>query len=109
MEKPNPDLPECRICFSSDQMSDMISNICQCKGYSSSVHKSCLLEWIQIKAIRHCEVCKAALPLQEVTSFTKFFKLLFERFLSTRKRVAKFSIYSIYLYLFFKRLTSIFK
>lgn len=100
--------PDCRICYSQEPYDELLVDICNCKGYMSAIHQSCLLKWIEVKAHRKCEVCHHQLPLVEKMSFKKFFNLLFLRFFSSRKRCAKFTIYMLYLYLFFRRLSSIF-
>nr|XP_034305233.1 E3 ubiquitin-protein ligase MARCHF3 isoform X1 [Crassostrea gigas] len=49
----------CRICQLAKKNSDedLSSTECDCRGYLSKVHHSCLKEWVRYKGSTRCEIC----------------------------------------------------
>ncbi|XP_022302685.2 uncharacterized protein LOC111110474 isoform X1 [Crassostrea virginica] len=49
----------CRICQLAKNNSDedLRSTECDCRGYLSKVHYSCLKEWVRYKGSTRCEIC----------------------------------------------------
>ena len=37
--------PECRICYESEKLDDLLISPCKCKGTSKYIHESCLSKW----------------------------------------------------------------
>lgn len=82
----------------------MLTNPCACKGSLSYVHEACLVQWLLAKNIRKCELCHSEFDINEqygtIWEITHYaVKHLFTNY----KRMFKFAIYSVYLYLFLKR------
>lgn len=107
-----PPVQECRICFSAScqptaadpTQTRMLVNPCNCKGSMSFVHESCLIQWLNAKNIRKCELCHSEFDIREqYGSFMEIVKSSFKYLFSNYKRMLKFAIYSVYMFLFFKR------
>ena len=82
----------------------MLVNPCNCKGSMSFVHESCLIQWLNAKNIRKCELCQSEFDIREqYGSFMEIVKSSFKYLFSNYKRMLKFAIYSVYMFLFFKR------
>ncbi|KAG7540451.1 Zinc finger RING-CH-type [Arabidopsis thaliana x Arabidopsis arenosa] len=82
----------CRICRIPGDTDNPLRYPCTCRGSIKFVHQDCLLQWLNHRKARHCEVCKhpfsfspvyaenapTRLPFQEfvVAIATKFFRVL---------------------------------
>ncbi|XP_063970785.1 uncharacterized protein LOC129282971 [Lytechinus pictus] len=59
----------CRVCFEGETSSkNRLIRPCRCTGSAASIHRQCLVKWIQISGNRTCEVCGARfsyVPLSE--------------------------------------------
>ncbi|XP_072165430.1 uncharacterized protein [Diadema setosum] len=59
----------CRVCFEGETSSkNRLIRPCRCTGSAASIHRQCLVKWIQISGNRICEVCGARfsyVPLSE--------------------------------------------
>lgn len=70
----------------------------------SFVHESCLIQWLLAKNIRKCELCHSEFNIREqYGSFWEIAKSSAHYLFANYKRMFKFAIYSVYIFLFFKR------
>jgi hypothetical protein len=106
---------DCRICYAQESPVTstslpgnyqliLLKNPCACKGSLSYVHEACLIKWLLQKNSRACELCKTPFIIKE--EFGSFFEIMRQCFtyvMTSKRRLLKVIIYSIYLYLFFKR------
>lgn len=82
----------------------MLTNPCACKGSLSYVHEACLIQWLLAKNIRKCELCHRDFDIQEhYGSIWEILRNSLGYLFTNYKRLFKFAIYSVYMYLFFKR------
>lgn len=82
----------------------MLQHPCACKGSLSYVHEVCLIQWLLAKNIRKCELCHKEFDIsEEYGTAWDIAKHSVGYMLSNYKRMFKFAIYSVYMYLFFKR------
>lgn len=51
------DTMPCRICLSSDTISNAMISPCLCKGSIANVHTKCLEQWLSQKGNNHCDLC----------------------------------------------------
>jgi hypothetical protein len=70
----------------------------------SFVHESCLIQWLLAKNIRKCELCHSEFDVREqYGSFWEIARSSAKYLFTNYKRMFKFAIYSVYMFLFFKR------
>ena len=82
----------------------MLTNPCACKGSLSYVHEACLIQWLLQKNIRKCELCHSEFDIiEKYGTFWEILRNTVKYMFSNYKRMFKFAIYSVYMYLFFKR------
>lgn len=107
-----PSVKECRICFSASTSPTagsqgpmrMLTNPCNCKGSMSYVHESCLIQWLLARNIRKCELCHSEFNVREqYGSLWEIARSSAQYLFANYKRTFKFAIYSVYMFLFFKR------
>ena len=68
------------------------------------VHESCLIKWLQIKGATGCELCLQKYNITyEFTSFKENAKNCFKYILRDKKRLLRGLLYSLYLWIFFRR------
>lgn len=68
------------------------------------VHESCLIKWLQIKGTTGCELCLQKYNITyEFTSFKENAKNCFKYILQDKKRLLRGLLYSLYLWIFFRR------
>jgi len=68
------------------------------------VHESCLIKWLQIKGATGCELCLQKYNITyEFTSFQENAKNCFKYILRDKKRLLRGLLYSLYLWIFFRR------
>lgn len=86
----------------------MLRNPCACKGSLSYVHEECLIKWLLQKNIRKCELCHSDFEIrEEIGSLWDIMKNTVKYMFKDSKRFLKVAIYSVYMYLFFKRFVHI--
>ena len=49
----------CRICLEPASTSEPFISACNCIGHVGNVHKKCLQQWINIRKLDKCEICKS--------------------------------------------------
>nr|XP_043620023.1 probable E3 ubiquitin ligase SUD1 [Erigeron canadensis] len=54
----NEDGDICRICRNPGDADNPLRYPCACRGSIKFVHEDCLLQWLNLRNARHCEVCK---------------------------------------------------
>lgn len=68
------------------------------------MHEACLIQWLLAKNIRQCELCHSEFDIsEEYGTVWEIIQNSVSYLLSNYKRMFKFAIYSVYMYLFFKR------
>jgi hypothetical protein len=101
---------ECRICLLSQNQSDILHKPCKCKGSMSFVHQKCLVRWLTQENKRTCDICMGPFQMQEeLGSFSDLIKKNFTYLTGDKKRMLKFGIYILYMYLYGKRFLLVFK
>lgn len=86
----------------------MLRNPCACKGSLSYVHEECLIKWLLQKNIRKCELCHSDFEIREqIGNLWDIMKNTVKYMFKDSKRFLKVAIYSVYMYLFFKRFVHI--
>mmetsp|Transcript_14221 Transcript_14221/g.10282 ORF Transcript_14221/g.10282 Transcript_14221/m.10282 type:complete len:111 (+) Transcript_14221:141-473(+) len=84
----------------------MLKQACKCKGSMRYVHENCLVTWLTQQNIRQCELCKENfICKEEYGNIIYIIKNNFKYLFADKRRLIKLGIYSLYIYLFAKRLS----